>query len=81
MINSNTTCFNNLHQTKCNIKKEFDNLKYQNRNNNNNNNNIVNSNKMNGNSQKHNDHTSSIDLSGYLIFVTSNRNGSIKVYG
>ncbi len=88
--NNTTGHFNNLHQTKCNIKKSFDNYKYQNQkqlqihNNhlNSNNKNIDLSTKMNSIQQNElNQSSSSIDLSGYLIFVTSNRNGSIKVYG
>jgi hypothetical protein len=79
MINTNnTTGFNNLHQTKCNIRKAFENYKYQ-QNQQQMRNNIIDDSKMTTNQK--NDHTSSIDLSGYLIFVTSNRNGSIKVYG
>ena len=70
--------FNNLHHTKLNNRKTYENLiscnhqfdtkKSQSSLSSSSTNNMSSPNKT-------------IDLSGYLIFVTSNHNGCIKVYG
>jgi hypothetical protein len=80
MINSNrdlnlansclVSSLNNLYQTKRNIKKEYNHYRY----------NFENQ-RLDSSPTSTFSNDMCIDLSGYLIFVTSNHSGCIRVYG